>query len=366
MKILIILLLASAAVFSAGRLDDRVFKVSPGGTLDIDLSSADIIINTWDKNEIQFRTDEDEFLEIKISSNRVIVRPGRSHLTTAVSVNMPAHFNIDINTSAGDHIINGNIKGNIKIKNSGGDVTFNDVNGSVSVRLGGGDLFGHDISGSVKVESYGGDISLSAIKGRTYVVTGGGNIKINSSRQIEKIKSTGGNLLIKEAAGNGEITTGGGNIDIGTASGNLKINTFGGDIKISETSGRIIAKTFGGIIRIKEVSGSIDAYTGAGDIYVNFSSQTKNSSLSTGNGNIRVGVAGNLSANIKAKMKDPEWWKNESGSEEVIKSDYKMTSFQRNKGRQEVTALYETSGSRSSVVINLETNYGEIFIKKGE
>jgi hypothetical protein len=365
MKLLILLLLTSAIVFSAERYDERVLKVNPGGTLDIDLASSDIIINTWNRNEIQFRTGEDESLQIKYSSSRVVVRAGRTNQIITLSVNMPAHFNIDINTSAGDHIINGNIKGNLKIRNSGGDVTFNDVNGSVFVRMGGGDLSGHDISGSVKIESYGGDISLSAIKGRTYVVTGGGNIKINSSKQIEKIKSTGGNLLIKEASGNGEITTGGGNIDIGTASGNLKINTFGGDIKISETSGRIIAKTSGGIIRIKEVSGSIDAHTGAGDIYVNFSSQAKNSSLSTGNGNIRVGVAGNLSANIKAKMKDPEWWKNESGSDEVIKSDFKLSSFQRNKAGQEVTAVYETGGSRSSVNINLETNYGDIFIKKG-
>jgi hypothetical protein len=362
MRQILYLLIFSAAVWANTSAGDAVFRVSPGGTLDVSLSVADIIINIWNKNEVMVSSKELDRLNITSSSKNVTIRPGKDIPSTGMQINIPSHFNIKLKTSAGEHIINGNIKGNIDIENSGGDITFNDVNGSVSISTGGGDVKGHDVSGSALISSSGGDIRLNNIKGTANIETGGGNIKINNSRLVEIIKSTGGNLNIREAGGNGRISTGGGNIDIMSAEGNLEVFSSGGNIRINETSGRIDVKNNGGDIRIREVGGSIKAFSQAGDIFINFGPDTKMSSVSAVNGDIRVGIDPNLNADITARKKDPNWWRDQDDSEEAVKSDFKLTSLQRNKRSQEVIASYQIKGGGAK--INLETNLGDIIIRK--
>jgi hypothetical protein len=364
MRPVFILLIAIASLLLANNYNDQFIKVNPGGTLDIRLTSSNIIINTWNKNELQVSTSIKDALHITNESNTVTIRQGESGRNSDLHINIPAHFNIKIKTSAGNHIINGNMKGNIEIENAGGNITFNDVNGSVLIQTGGGNIFGHDISGSVSINSYGGDITLGAIRGNTSVVTGGGNIKINGSRIVELIESSGGNLIIKDAAGNGKISTGGGNIDIGNADGNLSIKSYGGNIRINRTGGRTDVETSGGDIRIREVNGALKAECLSGDVFINFTSRAKTSSVNSSNGDLRIGIAGDLNAEITATRRDINWWKDENNSEKTVKSDFELSSLKRDKGKQEVISVYKTGSGSNNVKIYLETNYGEIFIKK--
>jgi len=168
--------------------------------------------------------------------------------------------------------------------------------------------------------------------------------------------------MMRNAAGNGEISTGGGNIEIQRAEGNLNILSSGGDIRVNEISGKIDAKTGGGTIRIKKANGILNANTNSGDIIANFYKPTGTSKLYSGNGNIRIGAAGNINAKIIARANDTNWWKNENTTSENIKSDFKLSSLKRDKKNQEIEEVFELNGGGH--LIELQTGYGEIIIRK--
>jgi hypothetical protein len=363
-KFLFFLITVSLPIYGETAPQEESIEVSPGGKLIISLSSSDITINTWGRNEIQIRSsEEDGKLSITKNATTVTIK-SRQSFDTDLSLNIPENFNIEVHVSAGDFKLNGNLKGSIDVTNSGGDILFNNVSGKVSIKTGGGNIKGNSINSSAVIKSYGGDITLSDVKGRCLIETGGGNIKVNSVQNVEKISTSGGNIIIRNASGNGNIFTGGGNIDVNMSDGNLTYLSYGGDIRINEAGGRINVKSGGGTIRIKELKGSVTAKNESGDILINLTTQSNNSEIKTMHGNIRIGVPENFKATLIAKSKDPDWWKDEKSAGETIKSDFRESSLRRNKSRQQIEASYELNGGGTRIL--LETNYGDISIKKNE
>ncbi|RPI66018.1 MAG: hypothetical protein EHM47_17645, partial [Ignavibacteriales bacterium] len=191
----IFLLFVFSAVVCFANTGEQSVKVNPGGTISIHMSSSDITINVWQKNEVLVRTNDDEELKITNRNNIVKIEPGISGYTEHLFVNIPSSFNVVVNTSAGDLEINGDIKGNLEIYNGGGDIDFRNINGRVIVKTGGGDIHGNNINGNTSLKSSGGDINLGSVKGKASIVTGGGNIKLNSVTVIDIINTSGGNIM---------------------------------------------------------------------------------------------------------------------------------------------------------------------------
>lgn len=365
MKILIFILSAfilsvnTASPFASG---EQSVKVNPGGTLSVHLSSSDITINVWQKNEVFIRTPGDDDVRISGSNNRIRVEQGASGYVDNVFINIPSVFNIIVNTGAGDLKINGDITGNLEVYNSGGDIDFRNINGRAAIKTGGGNIRGNDINGNIELRSSGGDIYIGTVTGKTLIVSGGGNIRLNKISNVQLIRTSGGNIMMKDAAGNGEISTGGGNIEISRAEGNLNILSSGGDIRVNEISGKMNTKTGGGTIRIKKVNGILLANTNSGEIIANFYRLSGASKLYSGNGNIRIGAAGKLNAKIIARTKDNNWWEDENTASENIISDFKLLSLKRNKKNQEVEEVFEINDGGH--LIELRTSYGDIIIRK--
>jgi hypothetical protein len=346
---------------SSANVEDQSFKVNYGGTITISLTSAEININTWNRPEVQIRTGDDERLDIRYQANSLTIN-SRHGDVSELMINIPEKFNVNIKLTAGDVRLMGSLSGNLEIRNSGGDVSFNDIKGDVNLTTGGGNIKGNNVTGGVNIKSFGGDIYLGDIKGSTRIETGGGNIRLRDIKKVEFIKTAGGNIIMNDVLGNGSIITGGGNIDVKRIEGNTSIFSSGGNIKVRESDGKITVKTNAGEIRIREAKGSLNAFTESGDILINLTRETKTTELFSRNGDIRVNVPADLNATITAKSKDPGWWRDDNDFQETFKSDFKAATVSKNKKNQEVEVIYKLNSGAAEVKIRNE--HGEIILKR--
>ncbi len=101
--------------------------------------------------------------------------------------------------------------------------------------------------------------------------TGGGSIEIDDLGGTALAKTNGGRVVLDGAEGPVELTTSGGSIDAEDVRGDLSVRTSGGGIRISDVTGRVEAETSGGPIRVHDVGGPVLARTSGGSISVRFS-----------------------------------------------------------------------------------------------
>lgn len=252
---LIALLLISASTYAGCRYDgenvfhgnlkilhEKTFHISPGKKLKLDASVGDIMITTWDNDEVYVKILGNEKAEDKMkfdfNANEDIVEViakkeswfsgwfGSSGISLRFEVKVPERFNNRVYTS-------------------GGDIRIADVSGDNSVKTSGGDLW---------------------------------------------IKNTVGKL---------EASTSGGDIILDNNKGNLSVSTSGGDIKAKDFDGDLYASTSGGNVKLKGTNSKIDAETSGGDIYLEYWGKNKGIDLSTSGGDIYIKVPADFNANVR-------------------------------------------------------------------
>lgn len=361
-KLLVVLILVSAAnIFVFANAGEQSITVNPGGMLSIDLGYTDLIINVWQKNEVLIRTSEYQRLKTGYNNNQVIIRESAQGFTGLLTINIPYKFNINIRLGAGNVKINGDLRGNLEVDNSGGEIYFKNITGTANINTGGGSIHGSNIKGSAVLKSSGGDISAEVIDGPTSVITGGGDIRLTVAEAVKIIRTSGGNIFLKRASGDGEIYSGGGNVSVNQAAGKLKIKSSGGDIRIDGLKGKITAETINGTLRLKNITGSILARTESGDIVADFKQGLSDSRLLTGNGSVRISLESRIGVKIAVRTRDNEWW-DENSTPGNIKSDFKMTSLRKNQSTRQVEANYILNGGGPN--IQIQAVHGEIVIRK--
>lgn len=270
-------------------LHEKSFPTSQGKQLKVEVSSGDVYISTWDKNEVY----------IKISGNRKAEE--KMHFSFE---NRDGNVELYAKRSGMNFFSWGNI--NVKyeirvpkhfypaVKTSGGNIQIADLKGNVYLRTSGGDISLDKLEGDINSETSGGNISIGLVKGNTKVSTSGGNIKANWFEGNMRAHTSGGNVVISGKNGQVNAETSGGDVKLyyqgtnkgiylGTSGGNIGIylpsdfcasahlSTSGGDIScelntsnvVKITSSKfeadlnsggeeLIAKTSGGDIRVKK------------------------------------------------------------------------------------------------------------------
>ena len=103
------------------------------------------------------------------------------------------------------------------------------------------------------------------------VRTGGGSIEIDDLGGTAIASTSGGRIQLDGAEGPVELRTSGGSIEVDDVRGDLSVKTSGGGIRISDVTGRVEAETSGGPIRVHDVGGPVLARTSGGAISVRFS-----------------------------------------------------------------------------------------------
>jgi DUF4097 and DUF4098 domain-containing protein YvlB len=254
MILLVTLLLISVSAYPGCRYDgetfhghlkvlhEKTFHISSGKELKLDASVGDVMITTWNQDEVYIKVLGNEKAEDKMTFDfnanenvvEVIARKegwfsnwfGSSGISLRFEIKVPERFNNKVSTS-------------------GGDIKLADVIGATYLKTSGGDLWIRNTEGELKASTSGGDITLDGNRG------------------------------------------------------NLSVSTSGGDINAKNFDGDLYASTSGGDIKLKGTNSKIDAETSGGDIYLEYWGKNKGVDLSTSGGDIYIKVPTDFNANIK-------------------------------------------------------------------
>lgn len=368
--ILIISLLTCNILFAKVADKTHIFKVLPGGTLNLQVSLGEIKITTWDKHEVQVTVkglydDESNNLEITEDQKgvKIIFNGGWSDPDELMFIiNAPERYNYDVNTNAGDITISGTVKGVLKANTQGGDIKTGSVDGLTELNTMGGDIASGNINGDVELSTAGGDITIGNVSGYADINTMGGDITAGDLSKQVKMKTQGGDIKIGSAGTDSELFTFGGDIIVKYITGNSKLNTHGGDIKVDGAKGNVNAKTLGGDLRMLDINGSIDASTASGDILVELNPDNRKSSkLITQDGSITLRIPEKAKAEITAIARVTGSHNDEDEDvDDGILSDFKAKTHDQNS--QQIKDVYFLNGGGAK--IQMESTNSGIKIRK--
>lgn len=259
--ILILLLTILASSISFGRelrtIKEKTFSVKDWENLYVNADGADIIVGSWDKQEVYVKVSgnhrAEEHLNLKMekenSSVVVVAKLRNSHsffnwfennnMNLRIEVMVPRKYNADLETS-------------------------------------GGNLNVSDLTGGFKLNTSGGNITLNGNTGKLHAETSGGNIKLENHKGKMDISTSGGNIECRAVNGDLKAETSGGNIDIELTNGKLYTETSGGNIYIDYTGVNkgLEASTSGGTVKVKlpsDFKAKAHLETGGGTVRNHFS-----------------------------------------------------------------------------------------------
>lgn len=258
---------------------------------------------------------------------------GNAQFWVRFEIAVPARYNVDVNTEAGD-IETGDIGGTATLVTQGGNIRTGNI-GSGRVRhaaMGwpvahletqGGHITVGDVAGDLSAFTAGGHIVTGKITGSASLKTGGGHIRSVGIGGRADLSTEGGNVTVGHAGSFVSAKTAGGQIDFGEVHGSVQAQTGGGGIRIMYVAGPMEVESNGGSICLTRVAGAVRAATGAGTItaWINPESSSSGSDvhlagasqLASSDGDIIVFLPRNLAANIEATV--------ENGGERRIEFD---------------------------------------------
>ena len=230
-------------------LHDKTFTISPGNDFKLDAASGDIIISSWDKNEVHVKilgnNKAKEKVEFSFHESSDMVEVEAKYdwsffmmvkgVELRFEIQVPKEFNIDAGTSGGDIKLQ-SIKGKVVTKTSGGDIDVSDLNGNIELSTSGGDISFNSTFGDLNLSTSGGNIKGDNFSGKLDASTSGGNINLIGYDVKIGASTSGGNISLDYSGQNQgiELSTSGGNItaklpqDFNAAA---NISALGGSIK---------------------------------------------------------------------------------------------------------------------------------------
>ncbi|HLF20031.1 MAG TPA: DUF4097 family beta strand repeat-containing protein [Bacteroidota bacterium] len=375
---LILLLSASFSLFDTPRViseapqdqdtQTKSFSVKKAGTLEVNIDPGTVEITPWEKDEVLIEAENvderrPERLKITQSDNTVRIEytdRRRNVRNLRFLVNVPSEFNVNVNTTGGNAIVNDRLKGNFKVDTDGGNVEMGEIVGQVEVRSSGGNIKAAKVDGDARLKTNGGNITVKMTTGELSVESGGGNIRIDAVGKKLKLTTGGGNITLGDIGATADVRTGGGNLDVGKVTARMKLVSGGGNIGVNGATDHIFLKTGGGNVKLKNIKGTLELTTGGGDVTVELTPMGKGeSTIYSGGGDVTLYVPENAKANIEARARVSY---NRGGRSKRIdvRSDYKADKFEKDK--EEINATYVLNGGGDLIAV--ETSNGVIEIRK--
>lgn len=185
-------MLATAMVPQQGEFQtDTTFSVPAGTRLSLMNMQGDVVVRTWDRNQVQVKADHSSRTRIGVELSGTVLRlvPERRGMLVPGSLvdyelTVPAAMAIEIGGLGGDVTIVGvrgpvsvnTIEGDINLKGGSGDVSLVTINGGVrvegvrggrlEVRAASGDIEVTDVQADLALETVSGDVRLQGVDGR--------------------------------------------------------------------------------------------------------------------------------------------------------------------------------------------------------
>ena len=231
-------------------LYEKTYHISPGKQLRVEASVGDIMISTWDKDEVYIKVlgnqkaqDDVEF-SFDANDDRVEVIAkkeggffnwfGFHGVSLRFEIKVPNQFNNRVSTSGGD-IKLADVAGNAHLKTSGGDLWIKNTTGDLKATTSGGDIVLDRNKGEISVTTSGGDIDAKNFDGNLYASTSGGDIKLKGTNSKVHAETSGGDIDLEYWGTNKgiDLSTSGGDIYIklpADFSASVRLSTSGGEV----------------------------------------------------------------------------------------------------------------------------------------
>jgi len=234
-------------------IKEKSFNISPGKNLLVDITSGDVKVTYWDKDEVYIKIFGNENAMEKMNFNmdgteEMIKITGKkkssisswfSNMNVEVEIKVPAQFNLDISTAGGD-IKCGGITGNALLNTSGGDIWADRFSGLINASTSGGDIYLFCNDAQINAETSGGDINLEyeGLNKGIDLSTSGGDIEVKVQKEFNasmELSTSGGDVSCSLNMSNVKKSSGSRLIgDLNSGGQKLSAHTSGGDITVSE------------------------------------------------------------------------------------------------------------------------------------
>lgn len=289
-KLIMVGLMLLPSFLIAKNLDlikNKTFQVNPGELLKLNTDLGDVVIKTWDKDNLSVKIygddDAKNKMEFSIEKNKneveiigeldgVKLFRWFSNIELKYELNVPENFNTNIKTSGGDIMII-KIEGTQNLATSGGDIFVKDSEGELDAKTSGGDITIKKFLGNVNLLTSGGDISTNTI-GQISAKTSGGDIKIKCKNGKVLASTSGGDIVLElKGENNGvKLATSGGDIEARIPqdfNADLELKTAGGDVRTNLKNVNVKKKTESKLIGKLNTGGkNFICKTSGGDIFV--------------------------------------------------------------------------------------------------
>ena len=165
MTILTGALIATALVQS----NDTTFAVDPNATLELTNHEGSIVVRTWDRDEVEVRTNRLDGGRIEVHRSGGAVRISVDNRwddddEVDYRLTVPATMALDLRGSDSDVRVEGT-RGEVNIDVHDGDVIVSGGSGRVTVRTDDGTIDAEDMEGRIRLSSMDGDITLHSASG---------------------------------------------------------------------------------------------------------------------------------------------------------------------------------------------------------
>lgn len=347
----------------------RVFDMSPGGTLVLDLETGgNVEIVGIDAQRVELeaylrgRNAANSIVDATVTGSEVRVtakfdRRGRNYSTShQFVVRVPRQFNVNLDSS-------------------GGGISIAGVEGTFEGTTGGGEIALTRVSGRARLSTGGGDIDVTDVDLEGRVTTGGGKVRLTRVRGGLRGTSGSGEVIRNEASPSSSdagvrINTPGGRIDLEEALNGATLYTGGGGISVGRARGVVDAQTGGGRIELGPVEGSVRAVTGSGAVVIRLadapSLPEQVVDVTSGSGQVIVELPRNFGGRFEIETAYTE-----SHGPVVIKSDFPLqhdplTGWESSRGtpRRFLRARGTTGDGRG--LVRIRTTNGHVTIRRGE
>ncbi len=158
-------LIATALVQS----NDTTFAVDPNATLELTNHEGSIVVRTWDRDEVEVRTNRLDGGRIEVHRSGGAVRISVDNRwddddEVDYRLTVPATMALDLRGSDSDVRVEGT-RGEVNIDVHDGDVIVSGGSGRVTVRTDDGTIDAEDMEGRIRLSSMDGDITLHSASG---------------------------------------------------------------------------------------------------------------------------------------------------------------------------------------------------------
>lgn len=240
---------------------DETFSVSTGGTLEVEVGDADVMVEPGSSNEVHVEVvvqarDLERGIEYYERQNfsvdqrgntvRVETDPGRriewnwrtwrDHPHIYVRVTVPETFNADLRTADGDIAVD-RLKGELRLKTSDGDVTAGELSGdALTLGTSDGDIRIDALGGDAEVKTSDGDIDVSSFNGQSlFARTSDGDIDVSELiAETSTVHSSDGEITLRRVEGDLKVTGSSASIRLELRNpGQIEASSSDGDITIT-------------------------------------------------------------------------------------------------------------------------------------